>query len=385
MATRRPWENNPARRVEPRPPSSTQPPRPRAEPPRVPLVGGAPVGAPPPRGPRTHDLASRTGQRAVPVELAGRPPTSGTPRDSAVRGRTLDRSSLTAVATSVIAIGAVAVLGFLALRGAGGGMTSDGVESPSTNVEAPVVNEEPGDSSGGAVDDATAPSSSLPPPPNPPPPGDAGTSVDLFSRPPDTDRFIERVRNLTATIRCPISSQFESTGSGWPLDPRDLGAAEVQGTVIITNGHVIDECISAITIEVGGRTFTGRDVRMDFPAQGGNDLAAILIDAEIETFAIARAWVVGQWVVASGSPLNISGMVTFGFISNDIDGLVWTDAQINSGNSGGPLINSAGQVIGINSWGLVEPDDRTGGSSGTGIGMAQPVDRLCDRLFRCAS
>lgn len=287
--------------------------------------------------------------------------------------------------TSVIAIGAVAVLGLLALRGVGGGVTTTAIESPSPAVEAPIVNEEPGASSGGAVDDATAAPPSSPPPLTPPPAGDAGESVDLFSRPPDTDRFIERVRNLTATIRCPISSQFESTGSGWPLDPRDLGAAEVQGTVIITNGHVIDECISAITVKVGGKTFTGRDIRMDFPDQGGNDLAAILIDAEIETFAIARSWVVGQWVVASGSPLNISGMVTFGFISNDIDGLVWTDAQINSGNSGGPLINSAGQVIGINSWGLVVPDERTGGSSGTGIGMAQPVNRLCDRLFRCAS
>jgi len=291
------------------------------------------------------------------------------------------------VTTSVIAIGAVAVLGLLALRGAGDGSTSTAIGSSPPTVEAPVVTQEPGDPSGGARDDGAAPAPSVPTPPpsREPTPGGTEGAIDLFSRPPNTDRFIERVRSLTATIRCPIGSQFNSTGSGWPLDPRDLGAGEIQGTVIITNGHVIDECISTVTVELGGRTYTGRDIRMDFPDSGGNDLAVILIDEEVETFEIARSWAVGQWVVASGSPLNISGMVTFGFISNDKDGLLWTDAQINSGNSGGPLINSAGQVIGINTWGLVQPGERSGEVRDTGIGMAQPIDRLCDRLFRCAS
>jgi serine protease Do len=71
-------------------------------------------------------------------------------------------------------------------------------------------------------------------------------------------------------------------------------------------------------------------------------------------------------------------MLTFGQISNDRDGQIWTDALINKGNSGGPLINSEGKVIGINTWGLLDSERES-----TGIGIVQPVERLCDRILTC--
>lgn len=226
-------------------------------------------------------------------------------------------------------------------------------------------------------DDATAPAAAPPvaPPTDEPPAG----AVDLFSGPPRTDLFIARVRDLTATVSCP-----GSLGSGWPIDLSSIGAPAASGTVIVTNGHVIDDCPRQVSVTIGERTYRGEVTAVDydeFDQADGNDLALVVIEEELETFPVSPSWTVGQWVVASGSPVGIQGTVTFGNISNDRDGLIWTDALINEGNSGGPLINSAGEVIGINTWGLLkgDMDDRD-----TGIGIVQPVDTLCDRLLACA-
>lgn len=178
---------------------------------------------------------------------------------------------------------------------------------------------------------------------------------------------------MTATLTC-----SSSLGSGWPFDPTTLGAAGVAGTLLVTNGHVIDECGRTVTVEIGGRTYFGTVTDVDFPPGDGNDLAIVQIDETIDTFDVSRSWAIGHWVVASGSPSGIEGMLTFGQISNDRDGMIWTDALINKGNSGGPLINSEGKVIGINTWGLLDSERES-----TGIGIVQPVERLCDRILTC--
>lgn len=372
MTTRRPWDRGTGR-----PPDGPTPPMG----PRIPAPSGTDASARPgPSGPLGSSAGRGPAPRSQPtVGVSSR--TGGSGRSSASRlryasvsgdrpfGRSIKARSapgiqaIAGITISVIAVGAVAVLAVLALRnGDATDPTAGASPAPSAPAPAPV---------------APAPA----PAPPPGPPADAVTperpstgAPDLFSRPSDAEAAYDRARNLTATIWC-----GGGVGSGWPLDAASLGADRTGGTKIITNGHVVEGC-SVVEVDIAGRSMAGRVAAIDYPSTDvrDNDLAIVTVDAALETFKVSRTWRVGHWVVASGSPSGVDGMLTFGAISNDQFGLIWTDALINRGNSGGPLINSAGEVVGINTWGMLGSDDEA-----TGIGIVQPVERLCDRLFQC--
>jgi serine protease DegS/serine protease DegQ len=145
---------------------------------------------------------------------------------------------------------------------------------------------------------------------------------------------------------------------------------------ILTNNHVID---AADEIEVAlndGRkyaaTLVGRDPEADLAVlkmQGGSDLPAI-------TFASSDALQVGDIVLAIGNPFGVGQTVTMGIVSalgrtqlgiSTFENYIQTDAAINPGNSGGALVDSRGNLVGINT----AIYSRSGGS--LGIGFAIPV------------
>lgn len=145
---------------------------------------------------------------------------------------------------------------------------------------------------------------------------------------------------------------------------------------IVTNNHVIDGA-SAMTVRLkDGREFPAKLVGSD----SKTDLAVLKIDANASLPSLG--WGdsdqsrVGDWVVAVGNPFGLEGTVTAGIISSRgrdtgaspyVD-FIQIDAPLNSGNSGGPLLNDAGDVIGVNT-AIVSPN---GGS--VGIGFAIPSD-----------
>ena len=139
-------------------------------------------------------------------------------------------------------------------------------------------------------------------------------------------------------------------GSGWII--RDDG-------IIVTNNHVVSGAQNIAVSLDDGRTFTADEVRTD-PL---TDLAVVTIDAEgLPAAEIGNCEVlkVGQPVAAIGNALGLGIRMTGGWISRlgvsisvsagqTLDDLIETDAAINPGNSGGPLVNMAGEVIGITS------------------------------------
>lgn len=142
----------------------------------------------------------------------------------------------------------------------------------------------------------------------------------------------------------------EGAGSGWIIDKRGL---------IVTNNHVVEGANTVnVTLE-DGRTFTAETVRTD-PV---SDLAVLRINAtDLPAAKIGDSskLQVGEWVVAIGNSLGLGISATKGIVSalgvsiaagegQTLYGLIQTDAAINPGNSGGPLVNLAGEVIGINS------------------------------------
>jgi len=144
----------------------------------------------------------------------------------------------------------------------------------------------------------------------------------------------------------------QGAGSGWILD---------KSGIIVTNNHVV-EGASSITVTMdNGDTFTV-DQSLVF-TDSLNDLAIIKIDAQnlpAVTVGDSKALRVGEWVVAIGNALGQGIRATEGIISRQdvaipvapgqtLYDLIETTAAINPGNSGGPLVNLAGEVIGITS------------------------------------
>jgi S1-C subfamily serine protease len=163
----------------------------------------------------------------------------------------------------------------------------------------------------------------------------------------------------------------EGAGSGFLIDPRGY---------ILTNFHVVQEAQS-IEVVLGDQT---RYVAKFIGADQRNDVALLKIEPKGKTLAAlplgdSSKLQVGQKVLAIGNPFGFQSTLTTGVVSalgrtvqtsqtTLIDEAIQTDAAINRGNSGGPLINSHGEVIGINS-AIYTPSGTT-----AGIGFAIPVN-----------
>ena len=176
--------------------------------------------------------------------------------------------------------------------------------------------------------------------------------ADLFKSPVDLEGFIDQVEESVVSIEC------SGWGTGFVLDT----PVETKGfeSVIVTNHHVIEDCIGAHNeiVVLTGADQSGRPLVKLLRWDAENDLAIIEIDeylpglAQAEYFA-ERGW----WTMAIGSPVDsdfdepkvLYNSTTFGHISYVL-GEYWnyTSATINGGNSGGPLVNSRGELIGIN-------------------------------------
>ncbi len=195
-------------------------------------------------------------------------------------------------------------------------------------------------------------------------PGDQPPGEDFF------DDFMDREQEGQ-------NRRISSLGSGFIIDPKGY---------VVTNNHVVegaDEIYVNLTdgtklkvVEV-----VGKDIKVD--------LALLRVEPKkplpAATFGDSSKMRVGDWVMAIGNPFGLGGSVTAGIVSalhRDInagpyDEFLQTDAAINRGNSGGPLFNIKGEVIGINT-AIISP---TGGS--IGIGFAVPsntVAMIVDQL-----
>jgi serine protease Do len=170
--------------------------------------------------------------------------------------------------------------------------------------------------------------------------------------------------------RSPQDRMVSSLGSGFIIDGRE--------GIIVTNNHVIDGAEEIHINLHDGSTLKaellGRDTKTDIAVLQVKPRAPL---KEVR-FGSSTSMRVGDWVMAIGNPFGLGGSVTLGIISakarninsGPYDDYLQTDASINKGNSGGPLFNMDGEVIGVNT-AIISP---TGGS--IGIGFAVPADTV---------
>ncbi len=195
----------------------------------------------------------------------------------------------------------------------------------------------------------------------------------------DTERDVART-SFDPALLDPFLRDLFGDPSG-TLRERGQGSGVVIDAgrgLVLTNAHVVDAVDAVAVTLADGRELDGSVVGSD-PV---TDLAVVKIraprDLQAAPLGDSEALEVGDWAIALGSPYGLERTVTLGIVSSlhrDINSLgfadkrldlIQTDAAINPGNSGGPLINAAGQVIGINT--LV----RSG--PGAGLGFAIPIN-----------
>ena len=176
----------------------------------------------------------------------------------------------------------------------------------------------------------------------------------------------------------PTERKASSLGSGFIISKEGI---------IITNNHVIQDA-EDILVKVNSKEYKAKVIGSD----RYSDIAVLKIESTDTfvpvNFGDSDKARVGDWVVAIGNPFGLGGTVTSGIISarnRDInltryDDFIQTDASINQGNSGGPLFNLKGEVIGINT-AIIAP----GQAGSIGIGFAIPANaasNVIDQLIK---
>lgn len=183
------------------------------------------------------------------------------------------------------------------------------------------------------------------------------------------DPFFRQFFGDNFPSQMPQQYRQQGQGSGFIVDASGI---------VLTNAHVVSGADSVTVTLKDGRTLQG-DVRgVDEPS----DLAVVKIDGSdlpVAPLGNSSDVEVGDWAIAVGNPLGLDNTVTLGIVSTlnrssaqigipdkRLD-FIQTDAAINPGNSGGPLLNQAGEVIGINT--AIRADAE-------GIGFAIPIDAV---------
>tara|TARA_Y100000590_G_scaffold27252_1_gene30589 strand:+ start:138 stop:1571 length:1434 start_codon:yes stop_codon:yes gene_type:complete len=176
----------------------------------------------------------------------------------------------------------------------------------------------------------------------------------------------------------PTERQATALGSGFIIDKKGI---------VVTNNHVIEGADDIIVSVNGSTEYKAKVIGTD-PYM---DLAVLQIESDEKfvpvSFGDSDKARVGDWIIAIGNPYGFGGTVTSGIISSrnrDIgltryDDFIQTDASINVGNSGGPMFNLDGEVIGINT-AIIAP----GQTGSIGIGFAipsNPASNVIDQLI----
>lgn len=183
---------------------------------------------------------------------------------------------------------------------------------------------------------------------------------------------ISLYKKINPAIVC-IDSQIKrgmSCGTGCIIDKSGL---------ILTSAHVIESGENIVVTMSNGQNYEAKVVKR-FGEEEDIVLLKITVPQELKTvkFGNSEKIKVGQKVLAIGNPFGFNGTLTQGIISR-IDyakNRIQTDAAINPGSSGGPLLNKKGEIIGINQ-AIFNPDNNI---SNIGIGFAIPINAVKEYL-----
>jgi len=195
-------------------------------------------------------------------------------------------------------------------------------------------------------------------------------ALALSTREKSGNTIYEMIRPAIVSIDSQLSDGI-SCGTGCIIDKN--------GT-ILTSAHVLDEGREVVVTTSGGEDYKAKIIKKFGEKK---DVALIKISAshDFQTVKLGNSEKikVGERVYAIGNPFGFTGTFTQGIISriDYVRNRIQTDAAINPGSSGGPLLNASGQIIGINQ-AIYNPDNNI---SNIGIGFAIPINSIREYLL----
>jgi serine protease Do len=196
---------------------------------------------------------------------------------------------------------------------------------------------------------------------------------DGYVQPRSVGDLVERTQESTVSVFCDISKDNFMQGTAWAIELKN-GMGEKNPTTLITNHHVIKGCIGG-----KGKLTVAELYKKEVPAyivkwDKENDLAVLATGLKLKPLGLSQAepWA-GYWVMALGSADGYEGSVAFGSVLNTTDEEILFTANISSGNSGGPLVDNEGLVIGTTSWGNTK-----GQYNG-----AKSLNAMCEQILKC--
>jgi serine protease Do len=196
---------------------------------------------------------------------------------------------------------------------------------------------------------------------------------DGYVQPRSVFNLVEKTQRSTVTIYCEYGKKLYSQGSGWSMKLR-TSQKNMYPTAVITNHHVIEDCLNG-----QGRVSIVNSKGNEYKAiidnwDKANDLAVLATKAKIPPLKLSKnaPWP-GYWVMAVGTADGYAGSIAFGNVLNVTDLEVLITANISHGNSGGPLVDNEGFVIGTNTW----------GAKGEQYNGAKALDSMCKKLIVC--
>ncbi|CAB5241126.1 unannotated protein [freshwater metagenome] len=196
---------------------------------------------------------------------------------------------------------------------------------------------------------------------------------DGYVPPRSIQNLVEKTQQSTVTVWCDASSKNSMLGTAWAVN---LGTDVKTNlpTTLITNHHVIKGCLKGkgkLTIALPGKD-TVKAVILKWDVE--NDLAVIASHLKLPPLKLSEygPWP-GYWVMAMGSADGYEGSVAFGNVLNSTDTSVLITNNLSHGNSGGPLVDNEGNVVGVSSWGS-ETEQYNG---------AKSLDAFCAKILTC--
>ncbi len=195
---------------------------------------------------------------------------------------------------------------------------------------------------------------------------------DGFVAPRSVAETVENTARSTVSVYCDVADGV-TIGSAWAVT-LDEDRYRKYPFVLITNHHVVDECIGKekyLTI--------ARQYQKEIPAKiitldKKNDLAVIVADFKIPTLKLANyPPMPGYWTMLVGSADGYEGSVAFGSVLNTTETQVLITTNASQGNSGGPVIDNEGRVIGT----------LTAGAGENQYNIAMSLDAMCSKILTC--
>ncbi|HNP32105.1 MAG TPA: trypsin-like peptidase domain-containing protein [Flavobacterium sp.] len=189
--------------------------------------------------------------------------------------------------------------------------------------------------------------------------GLSAEGLDFTAAAESTVHTVVHVKNVSVrTVYNPMLQWFYGSGGTQQQEQVGTGSGVIisEDGYIVTNNHVIKDATDLEVTLNNNKTYKAKVIGTDSKM----DIALLKINADeklpYSTFADSDQVKVGEWVLAVGNPYNLTSTVTAGIVSakarnlqdNGIQSFIQTDAAVNPGNSGGALVNTRGELIGIN-------------------------------------